>query len=175
MTSLFNGERVPKINARVEAYGTLDELNSWSGYVRSLNDDPEIEKALKIIQKLIHTLCSDLATPYSLEGNSPDILRIAGEDVEFLEKEIDRMDEDLKPLTHFILPGGCPVGASIQVMRTVCRRAERRVHDIFRTDTRVNEAAVKFLNRLSDYLFTLARWANHRAGVEEDIWEGRGL
>ena len=171
MTSLFNGDRVPKINARVEAYGTLDELNSWCGYARSISDDTEIDKSLNTIQKFLHRLCSDLATPVSGDNESNPVPRITDDEVVYLEKEIDRMDEDLKPLTNFILPGGNPAGASLHIMRTVCRRAERRVHEIFETDDRINGSAVRFLNRLSDYLFTLARYANHRAGVSEKIWE----
>jgi len=171
LTSLLKGGRVPKYDLRVRAYGTFDELNSWIGYVRAINTDPEVEVALARLQPVLHRLCSDVAARLEFEdsGKTP---RIApGEDA-LLEKDIDRMDQDLKPLEHFILPGGSPAGAALHIARTVCRRAERHLAELAAAEGGVNEEALKFVNRLSDYLFTLARWANARSGVEETIWSG---
>jgi cob(I)alamin adenosyltransferase len=191
-TSLLGGERVPKHHLRVEAYGTFDELNSWIGYARAINSDPEVETALAWLQPHLHLLCSDIAAPHSppYQGggggdqdskarrsesgvdHSTRTLRIqSGEDTT-LEREIDSMERDLTPLTHFILPGGGLVGAALHLARTVCRRGERKLIELATTEGSVNPEAVKFVNRLSDYLFTLARWANKRDGFEETIWEG---
>lgn len=172
-TELLLGGRVPKNSARVEAYGTLDELNSMIGYIRSLNEDTEVEKALSHIQPRLHVLCSDVASVVDESPIQSKIPRIAeGEDV-FLEQEIDRFDKDLEPLTNFILPGGSVVGASLHLARTVCRRAERCIVDVIETEGGVNPDALKYVNRLADYLFALARWANQRAGHPEEIWVGK--
>jgi cob(I)alamin adenosyltransferase len=170
-TSLFSGERVAKHSLRVEAYGTMDELNSWLGYVRSINSDQEVDACIGIIQPKIHQLCSDLATPMKDKEMTP-ISRINGDDVIYLESEIDRFHEDLPTLSNFILPGGAPTGAALHVIRTVCRRGERLLHKLNESESDVNQHALKFVNRLSDYLFALARWTNYRAGIREEIWKG---
>ena len=169
-TSLLSGSRVPKYNLRVETYGTLDELNSWIGYVRTLNEDPQVEAALARLQPRIHVLCSDVAAPLdSPEGAGKGPRIESGEDTG-LEKEIDHLTRDLPELTHFILPGGTPVAAALQISRTVCRRAERRLVELNTNEGDVNPSALSYLNRLSDYLFTLARWANWRSGEQEIPW-----
>ncbi len=170
-TSLLKGGRVSKSSARVEAYGTLDELNSWVGYVRSINTDAEVEAVLARIQPKIHTLCSDVAAEFDEEPEQFAIPRMTEEDVLELERDIDRMDEDLEKLTHFILPSGCPAGAALHIARTICRRGERRLVELIDEVGKVNSFAVKFTNRLSDHLFTLARWANHRANHPETPWK----
>ena len=170
-TSLLKGGRVPKYNLRVQAYGTFDELNSWIGYVRALNADPEVEMALARLQPALHRLCSDVAARLE-SGDAGKSPRITAEEIAQLEGEIDRMVKDLKPLEHFVLPGGSPVGAALHIARTVCRRGERHLAELAAAEGGVNEEALKFVNRLSDYLFTLARWANRRSGAEETIWNG---
>lgn len=171
-TSLLRGGRVPKQHLRVETYGTLDELNSWIGYVRAINSDPEVETALARLQPRIHVLCSDVAAPYDADPASANVPRIKAQEDADLERWIDRCDKDLKELEHFILPGGTPVGAALHIARTVCRRAERRLAELMNAEGGINPEAVKFVNRLSDYLFTLARWANQRASKTETQWIG---
>lgn len=171
-TSLLSGDRVPKYSQRVEAYGTLDELNSWIGHVRALNLDGEIEAALAELQPVIHALCSDVAAPFSGKAVDKNVPRIDAEKTDWLEKEIDRMSTDLPELTHFILPGGSPPGSALHIARTVCRRAERRLAELNDVEGGLNPDAYRFVNRLSDYLFTLARRANKRAGKEEEAWGG---
>ncbi len=171
-TSLLKGGRVPKYSLRVQTYGTFDELNSWIGYIRAINDDPEVESALSRLQPRLHILCSDAAARIENPADPGATPRINSEAVTLLEQAIDRMDQDLETLTHFILPGGSPGGAALHVARTVCRRGERLLVELETSEGGVNEAALKFANRLSDYLFTLARWANWRAGSEETPWIG---
>lgn len=171
-TGLLSGDRVPKYSPRVEAYGALDELNSWVGHVRALNLDEEVETALAELQPLIHALCSDIAAPFGDKPDDKNVPRVDTKKTEWLEGEIDRMNTDLPELTHFILPGGSPPGSALHVARTVCRRAERRLAELNDREGGVNPDAYRFVNRLSDYLFTLARWANKRAGREEEPWKG---
>ncbi len=171
-TSLLKGGRVPKYDLRVQTYGTCDELNSWIGYVRAINADQAVEQALAELQPRLHLLCSDVAACWEAAGESSSIPRINSEEVSALERGIDWCDGDLEELTHFILPGGIPAAAALHVARTVCRRAERLLVELQAHEGRVNPQALKFVNRLSDYLFTVARWANWRAGREEKIWKG---
>ena len=169
-TSLLQGGRVPKYDLRVQTYGTFDELNSWIGYVRAINEDAEVEGSLALLQPKLHLLCSDVAARLESGKQAARIPRIEAEETTLLEREIDRMDKDLTPLTHFILPGGCPAAAALHIARTVCRRGERLLTELAANKGGVNPEAAKFVNRLSDYLFTLARWANHRRGIEETAW-----
>ncbi|MDP8205581.1 MAG: cob(I)yrinic acid a,c-diamide adenosyltransferase [Candidatus Electryonea clarkiae] len=170
-TSLLKGGRVPKHHLRVEAYGTVDELNSYLGYIRAINNDPEIEKAIGRIQPVLHVLSSDVAATWEEDEDKPSIPRINAHETDVLEREIDRLDEELPELKHFILPGGLVSGASIHIARTISRRAERRMTELEEKAGGVNPDAIKFVNRLSDYLFTLARWANFRDGFEETKWD----
>jgi cob(I)alamin adenosyltransferase len=169
-TSLFGGERVGKGNPRIDAYGTVDETNSVVGMARAhLNDESgadRLDPVLGDIQEELFILGADLATPVDAK---PMVPRIQDDHVEQLEERIDAFDADLKPLKKFVLPGGSPVGAALHSARTVCRRAERLAVQAG-ASTPINDEAVVYLNRLSDLLFVLARWANKQAGVREDTW-----
>lgn len=169
-TSLFGGERVRKGNPRIDAYGTVDEVNSVVGVARShLIDEPGAEKldpVLGEVQEELFIVGADLATPVDAK---PMVPRIKERHVDRVEDRIDTFDADLKPLKKFVLPGGSPAGASLHSARTVCRRAERLVVQAD-VSTPINEQAKVYLNRLSDLFFVLARWANKQAGVREDTW-----
>ncbi len=167
-TSLFGGQRVSKIALRIEAYGTVDELNSVLGIVRADNAQPEIDRILVRIQEALFVLGADLATPRS--ADKKDLRRITAADVEILEREIDTLDARLQPLRNFILPGGSPVAARLHFARTVCRRAERSAVRLSRTED-IGDDVIAYLNRLSDLLFVLARFANHTANVPETLWK----
>ena len=167
-TSLFGGQRAPKDALRIEAYGTVDELNSILGIVRADNTDPEINGVLTQIQNQLFDLGADLATPRSVEKKN--IKRFDLKDAHSLEKIIDSLDTHLKPLKSFILPGGARVAAGIHFARTVCRRAERAVVRLSRNED-IGEGIIIYLNRLSDLLFVLARYANHKADVPEMKWK----
>ena len=168
-TGLFGGGRVSKDNIRIEAYGTVDELNSHLGLVRSdmsVGPHVAIGDILERIQNELFVLGSDLATP--LDGR-PEVPRIEKSAVSQLEKDIDAVDEQLAPLTQFILPGGCLIASELHIARTVCRRAERRVVSLAGFEP-INESVIVYLNRLSDLLFMLARWANQVEGTQELPW-----
>jgi len=165
-TSLFGGERVPKNSKRIEAYGTVDEMNSTIGVAMSFGVDTRTKELLDEIQIQLFVLGSDLATPPSKKVK---INRIGVEEIEFLEHSIDELEESLEPLMSFILPGGSPAGAMLHVGRTVCRRAERLTVDCAESDI-ISEFAIKYLNRLSDFLFVLARFENKKSGNEETKW-----
>ncbi len=171
-TSLLRGGRVSKHHPRVRAYGALDELNSWIGYIRPLNDDSEVEAVLARIQPLLHIASSDAAAQIISGEEEGSVPRIGLAHTESLEAEIDRFDEDLPRLESFILPGGSLVGAALHIARTICRRAERRLVELSAADEFVNPDLMMFINRLSDHLYTLARWTNWRAGCEETSWNG---
>jgi len=166
-TGLFAGGRVPKDDARVEAYGCVDELNAVIGMVRAAGPDAELDAALGRIAAELFSLGADLATP--LDANASWVVRMDEAPIARLEAEIDRFETELEPLRHFILPGGAPAGAALHLARTVCRRAERRAVSLAHATT-INEAALRYLNRLSDWLFVAARLANHRAGRPEEPW-----
>jgi cob(I)alamin adenosyltransferase len=169
-TGLFGGGRVPKDDARVEAYGDVDELNAVIGMARSIESMPRIDEVLVPIQRDLFAIGALLATPdrdkmaLHLQKARIDDARI-GE----LERAIDDGDAELEPLRSFILPGGSGKSAVLHVARTVCRRAERRVVTLQR-DVELPPLAIIYLNRLSDLLFTLARVANLRAGAGEVTW-----
>jgi len=167
-TSLYGGQRVPKDALRIEAYGTIDELNSVLGTVRAVNTDEEIDSILTQVQHRLFELGADLATPRSVSKKR--IKRFEPEDAKPLEKIIDALGEHLRPLRSFILPGGSPVAARLHFARTVCRRAERTVVRLSRNEE-IGEGITVYLNRLSDMLFVLARYANHVAKVPETKWK----
>ena len=167
MTSLFSGGRVPKHHLRVDAYGTVDELNAVLGLARASGPSPETEDRIVRVQTHLFHLGADLATPP--EAASARVVRVQPEAVTWLEQSIDSMTAELPALKHFILPGGSPVAAQLHVARTVCRRAER-LTALLATHEAVGEYTLPYLNRLSDFLFTLARWENHRAGNSDDRW-----
>ena len=166
-TSLFSGGRVPKHHLRVESYGTVDELNSVIGLARAQQPSAQTDADLARIQHQLFNLGADLATP--LDAASIHVVRVDAASVEWLEQSIDRMMEQLPALRYFILPGGSPAAATLHIARTVCRRAERLVAALMEHEL-LGEYVLPYLNRLSDYLFTLARWENQQAGLAEEKW-----
>ena len=170
-TGLFGGERVRKDTLRIEAYGTVDELNSLIGAVRGEPQVPaDVDEILGTIQEQLFVLGADLATPERKEGQNFSIPRVMSDDLVCLESAIDKFEESLPPLKHFILPGGTPAGALLHVARTVARRGERLVVALFYQEPEIGELPMQYLNRLSDLLFVLARSANNQAGVREAEW-----
>ena len=167
-TSLYGPRRVPKDDPRVEAYGTIDELNSVIGAVISVSDDRALASSLKEVQRMLFVAGGDAATEVHGRQKVP---RIGKSDTRRLEELTDDLLAKLPPLSNFILPGGSPTGAMLQVARSVCRRAERRIVAASKS-REMNAELLPFFNRLSSYLFNLARWANKTAGREEDVWEG---
>ncbi len=167
-TSLFDNTRVRKSDARVDAYGEVDEVNACLGAARAAGVDADVAAAIEVIQKDLFALGARLADPSARIAGRVTKAVIAEADVERLEREIDRLEEELPPLRRFILPGGSPAGALLHVARTVCRRAERRVVGLGAEE--VDSIVVVYLNRLSDLLFVLARSVNHRAGITETEW-----
>ena len=182
-TGLVGGTRVRKDHPRIAAYGDIDELNSVLGQVRAeledrgYADNPDarhLDRTLTFIQQELFDLGSELATPDAAdrERRGRAAPRVSDAEVEELERWIDRLDTELEPLASFVLPGGARGAALLHLARTVCRRAERRVTALAELEP-VGPLPVKYLNRLSDYLFTAARTANRRAGVAEPKWIGR--
>ena len=170
-TGLATGERVRKHHRRVEAYGEVDEANACIGLVRQqLSHEPELDAALERIQNELFDLGADLATPErGVKGFEP--LRVTQGQVDRLEREIDRYNADLSPLRSFVLPGGSPAAAALHLARTVCRRAERNAVRLSDTkDEDVSPQAIRYLNRLSDLLFVMARWVNGR-GAGDVLWQ----
>jgi cob(I)alamin adenosyltransferase len=168
-TGLFGGPRVRKDHARIEAYGTIDELNAVLGMVRSQELTPELSTLLETFQNDLFTLGAELATPDPGQHAMP---RVTEDDVARLEKQIDHFEALLPPLKQFILPSGSSAGTTLHVARAVCRRAERRVVTLQEIDTEVVSTAILvYLNRLSDLLFVLARFANQQAGEPEVPWQ----
>lgn len=168
-TALFGGRRVPKSHLRVDAYGTVDELNSFTGWLRDSVENEHIREVLAQIQHRLFVVGAHLASDPAKHPPLPDLL---SSDVELLEKEIDTMDNGLPPLKNFILPGGHPVVSVCHVCRTVCRRAERLAVALHAGEP-VEELVLTYLNRLSDYFFILARQLALDLGAEEVIWKPR--
>jgi cob(I)alamin adenosyltransferase len=169
-TSLFSGGRVSKTHLRVEAYGTVDELNSILGVARAYQPSEKTDVWLAQIQRQLFNLGADLATP--LDAKSDWVVRMDAETVLWLENRIDEMTAELPELKHFILPGGSLAAAQLHVARTVCRRAERLTVEL-QAQEPIGDHILNYLNRLSDFLFTLARWENMQAGIPEDKWLGQ--
>lgn len=167
-TSLFDSTRVSKADARVDAYGEVDELNASLGAARASLRDPDLASAIEAIQADLFALGARLADPSARIADRVMKAVVTSADVERLEQTIDRLEEELPPLRRFILPGGSPAGALLHLARTVCRRAERRVIGL--GAGAVDSLLVVYLNRLSDLLFVMARTANYRAGVSEIEW-----
>jgi cob(I)alamin adenosyltransferase len=166
-TSLFDGSRVSKADSRVDAYGDVDELNAWLGLVRANRLDADLDEPLVRIQQDLFALGAQLADPRDRIAERVRKASLGDADVERLEQCIDRLESDLPALRRVILAGGSPAGASLHVARTVCRRAERRIVALTPTPDPV---LVKYVNRLSDLLFVIARVVNHRAGMPEIEW-----
>lgn len=171
-TSLIGGTKVPKNDIRIETYGTVDELNSWIGLVNDQLADDEFKTVLKEIQDRLFTIGSALATDIKKETKMslPDLHQA---DIEFLEKKIDEMTAALPPMKSFILPGGHVAISFIHIVRCVCRRAERLAVNMQQHDLLADEKIIQYLNRLSDYLFTLARYVAQKLGAEEIPWKPR--
>jgi cob(I)alamin adenosyltransferase len=173
-TALFGGTRVPKDHIRIESYGTVDELNSHIGLIRDQDFNAHYKDILIEIQDRLFTVGAILATPPEKEvlKNGEKRLQNLGiieSDIELLENEIDAMEEALPPMTHFVLPGGHTTVSYCHIARCVCRRAERLAVHLDHNEP-VAEIAIKYLNRLSDYLFVLARKLSYDLNVEEVKW-----
>jgi cob(I)alamin adenosyltransferase len=171
-TALVGGQRVPKDAIRIDAYGTLDELNSFLGLAGvSCSEDARLQPLGEVLLRVQHELFnlgSLLATlPEDLHPKQP---RVTDAEVEQLEREIDGMNEGLPALRSFVLPGGSRLNAELHAARTICRRAERLTVSLAREE-QVPAEAIRYLNRLSDALFVWSRWANHVLGVQEVLWE----
>ena len=179
-TRLVGGAKAQKDAPRIEAYGTVDELNAAVGLVRTWNQRSTSEGAkpdvvarldsmLRVIQNDLFNVGADLATP--ADSRWEGMHRVGDAEVERLEGWIDALNDDLPPLREFILPGGGPVGAFFHQARTVCRRAERRVLTLMDTDPDVGDGVLRYLNRLSDHLFVAGRWAAKALGENEYLWD----
>ncbi|MBO6523847.1 MAG: cob(I)yrinic acid a,c-diamide adenosyltransferase [Balneolaceae bacterium] len=165
-TSLYGGQTVSKSSKRIAAYGTVDELNSVLGMILTEDHSNKTNNLLSVVQEHLFVLGADLATPLSKETR---INRISEEDISFLENSIDEMENELPPLRSFILPGGTKAGAIIHFSRTVCRRAERLAVECAAEED-ISPESIKYLNRLSDFLFVSGRYENHISGTAETPW-----
>jgi cob(I)alamin adenosyltransferase len=168
-TSLFGGKRLPKDHIRIESYGTVDELNSVIGIARDSIDDEHHRAILKTIQDRLFDIGSNLAVDADSPYKMPEIDQ---NDIQLLENEIDAMDKIVPPLKNFILPGGHLTISYCHLARTVCRRAERNVVALSHNET-VNPVLIQYLNRLSDYFFTLSRAMHVALNVAEIAWKGK--
>jgi cob(I)alamin adenosyltransferase len=167
-TGLIGGSRVKKYNIRLEAYGTVDELNSYLGVVRSLQTDTDADLVLEKIQNKLFIIGANLATDDSI-GLIRQQMPCGVTDIELLEKEMDRMNDILPELKNFILPGGCQASSFCHVARTVCRRAERHIVELSEK-TEIDPNLIRYINRLSDYLFVLSRKVSMDQKVPEILW-----
>lgn len=173
-TALFGGTRVPKHHIRIESYGTVDELNSYIGLIRDQKIDARSTEILTHIQNKLFTVGAILATPPEKETlkngkERLNIPKISEEEITLLEKEMDAMNNSLPPMTHFVLPGGHPTVSHCHIARCVCRRAERMA-TLLNEETPVDPRVLKYLNRLSDYLFVLARKLSKDLNANEVKW-----
>lgn len=167
-TALYGGTRLEKDAPRIEAIGTVDELNAYIGYAQVLIEDTDLSDLIARIQNHLFAVGADLATP-ATHAKAAEF-RIPEDFTTEMETAIDTLSEELPPLTNFILPGGCTAGAILHIARVVCRRSERCVVRLTREED-VNPEIIRSLNRLSDLLFVLARTVNCRANAPEPIWE----
>ncbi len=170
-TGLVAGPRRLKSDLRVDAYGAVDETNAFVGAARQYTADvPDLDAPLMRIQNDLFDLGADLATPDTGEKPEYEPLRIVASQVDWLETEIDRLNADLEPLRSFVLPAGSAASAALHVARTVARRAERQMVALAQIETEiVSREAIAYINRLSDFLFVAARWANHK-GQADVLW-----
>lgn len=170
-TSLVDGSRVSKSSPRLEAYGTVDELNSWMGVLATDSQLPaDCRPLILIIQNRLFDLGAYLATPLPADGLMPQAATLDRQAISAIEAEIDRLDDAVPALRKFVLPGGTQLSAWCHVARTVCRRAERHCIALA-ADTYVDSNVIRYINRLSDYLFILSRYVNLRAGIAEQCWQ----
>ena len=178
-TALVGGKRVPKDSARIEAYGTIDELNSIVGLARAFNEEKLadgdahrfLDTVLRQIQDELFDLGSELATPPDFFQQG--MYRVGENEVKKIEQLIDECQKELEPLKSFVLPGGDRIGAYLHQCRTVCRRAEREILRLSRAEE-LSEWPIKYVNRLSDLFFVLSRWISKKTGKDEYLWQ-RGL
>lgn len=168
-TSLFGGKRVAKDHPRIEAYGTVDELNSWVGLIRFRKISPRYQEVLGEVQDRLFTLGSLLATDPE-KAHKLKVPTLTEEDIILLEKEIDQMNSKIPELRAFVLPGGNDEVGYCHIARCVCRRAERLTVNLSENEP-VDEILIKYLNRLSDYLFVLSRKLSHDFGLKETEWK----
>lgn len=168
-TGLGTGARIRKVSPRIEAYGTVDELNAAMGMVVVAQPVEQLKPMLKRIQNELFHLGSDLCVPEADKADLP-VPRIEGRHVDALEADLDRLTAELDPLENFILPGGTPAAAHLHLARTICRRAERCVLELAETDE-IGAAIVPYLNRLSDLLFVMSRFENHQTGHGDVTWD----
>jgi cob(I)alamin adenosyltransferase len=166
-TSLFDGTRVSKADSRVDAYGDVDELNAWLGFARAQALHPDLDAALSAIQHDLFAVGAELADPRNKIAARVEKASVGDDDIGRLEALIDRLEAEPPPLRRFILPSGSVAATALHVARAVCRRAERQ---IVRLQPPVDPVVLRYVNRLSDLLFVLARVVNHRAGVAETEW-----
>jgi cob(I)alamin adenosyltransferase len=166
-TSLGDGARTPKCHIRVKAFGGTDEANAAIGVALLHIDDPEVRSILSLVQNDLFDVGADLCVPEQ-PGSPRSRLRVSAKQVETLEREIDKFNDALSPLTSFILPGGSPASAYLHLARTIVRHAERDVVELALSET-INEEALKYVNRLSDLLFVLCRYLNAR-GTADVLW-----
>ena len=172
LTSIIGGSRIPKYSLRLEAYGTVDELNSFIGNL--VADDSVIDQQrydLLKVQNMLFNIGGYLATPPEIRH--ADVPGLTQEELQEMESWIDTMDSQLPPLKNFIIPGGCKASAKANMARTVCRRAERRVVELADKED-IYPIVLAYLNRLSDYLFVIGRYLNKFANYEEIIWQQPG-
>lgn len=179
-TRLVGGQEVPKDHVRIRTYGTVDELNAVLGLARVFNGrSGAAPVAVERIDGMLHRIQNDLFNVGSDLATLPadrweGMYRVGDEDVKTLETWMDALNEDVGPLKEFILPGGGPVGGFLHQARTVCRRAEREVTELVRHEPETGEGPLRYLNRLSDFLFVLGRWAARELGEPEFLWERPG-
>ena len=171
-TSLIGGTKVPKSHLRIEAYGTVDELNSYIGLCRDLLTDVQSLQLLQEIQDRLFTIGSSLACD-PLKEPKMRIPDLKAADVSLLENEMDRMNEAVPAMKFFILPGGHPAISHLHIARCICRRAERCCVRLQLETTEVDAIVLQYINRLSDYLFVLARYTGHQLNVPEIAWKAR--
>jgi cob(I)alamin adenosyltransferase len=172
-TDLFGGGRVTKSSLRVEAYGEVDELNSFVGAAAAATPHADVQSLLQKIQHTLFDIGACLATPEAARREKNQMSPATDDEIAELEQAIDRFEEELAPLKNFVLPGGTAAAASFHVARTVCRRAERRCVALANEEA-IDDANLRYVNRLSDLLFVIARLENARADVPDVEWTGRG-
>ncbi len=179
-TGLFGGQRVLKNSIRIETFGAVDELNAALGTARTLNADAQLDSLLEDLQNQLFDLGADLATPEAIEGKaaSSHISRVPKDSIDALELSIDIYEAELQPLRNFILPGGHPLAAALHTARVICRRAERFVVSLEEAEIAeghppINPTILRYINRLSDLLFVLARVANSRNQIPDVLWSPR--
>jgi cob(I)alamin adenosyltransferase len=170
-TALGTGQRVPKESQRIEAYGQVDDVNAQIGCVLTCELDDELRQALTRIQNQLFHVGADLCIPDADKSDRPGP-RIEQRHVDELERLMDRLTERVPPLENFVLPGGTPAAAQLHVARTSCRAAERAVTRLMREEA-VSLIVIRYLNRLSDALFVMGRYQNHKSGMDEPVWNSR--